>query len=322
MPDGQLCLFALPPEFCEGEGPEAVQYLKLLCRYITDRKVGVRGLCCPINLCYSLPLSWHQGVFLYQGVVSGILLVTSNKIFFDPCKTHPLVKEHGCEEYLLSCSVDNLMSVSFFSDISHVHFNTSLQRSATLRSSWTRTATRRLTLVLAFIRKKGKKILQQLKKQARSLLKQKEESVHSELAGLALSLTKEVSGVEEEADSRDMEEAEAELDRISNHTATFCSGGQGTASTQHTVETKPPETAGKNLKLVWSSWQLLMITVGCLFIPSAAEVVLQRRRFDVRAAAVWIAFRKEMEPRSPPDRVCQDFTQTGRLARPVTGEVR
>ena len=66
---------------------------------------------------------------LCQGVVSGILLVTSNKIFFDPCKTHPLVVEHGCEEYLLSCSVDNLASVSFFSDISHVHFNTSQQRS-------------------------------------------------------------------------------------------------------------------------------------------------------------------------------------------------
>lgn len=67
---------------------------------------------------------------LCQGVVSGILLVTSNKIFFDPCKTHPLVKEHGCEEYLLSCSVDSLTSVSFFSDISHIHFSTSQQRSA------------------------------------------------------------------------------------------------------------------------------------------------------------------------------------------------
>lgn len=175
--------------------------------------------------------------------------------------------------------------------------------------------------VLCFIRKKGKKILQQLKKQARGLLKQKEESVHSELTGLALSLTKEVSGEEEEADSRDMEEVEGELDGIPSHTATFCSG-QGTASTQHTVETKPPETASKNVKLVIivSSRQFLMITVGCLLTPSAAEVVYQR--FDVRAAAVSVACRKEKEPRNPPDRVCQDFTQTGRLARPVTGEVR
>ncbi|KAJ3613549.1 hypothetical protein NHX12_019796 [Muraenolepis orangiensis] len=73
MPDGQLCLLTLPPECCQGEGPEAVPYLKLFCRYITDCK----------------------------GVVSGILLVTSNKLFFDPCKSHPLVVEHGCEEYLL-----------------------------------------------------------------------------------------------------------------------------------------------------------------------------------------------------------------------------
>ena len=41
MPDGQLCLLALPPECCQGEGAEAMQYLKLFCRYITDRKVGV-----------------------------------------------------------------------------------------------------------------------------------------------------------------------------------------------------------------------------------------------------------------------------------------
>ncbi|KAK7904868.1 hypothetical protein WMY93_017475 [Mugilogobius chulae] len=100
MPDGQLCLLALPPECCEGEGADATPYLKLFCRYITDCK----------------------------GVVSGILLVTSTKLFFDPCKTHPLVKENGCEEYVLSCSVDSLASVSFYSDITHVHFNTSQQR--------------------------------------------------------------------------------------------------------------------------------------------------------------------------------------------------
>ncbi|XP_077586642.1 uncharacterized protein LOC144205920 [Stigmatopora nigra] len=100
MPDGQLCLLALPPECCPGEGPDATPYLKLFCRHITDRK----------------------------GIVSGILLVTTNKLFFDPCKTHPLVKEHGCEEYLLSCSVDKLTSVSFFSDISHVRFHYSQHR--------------------------------------------------------------------------------------------------------------------------------------------------------------------------------------------------
>ncbi|XP_012678286.2 nuclear receptor coactivator 7 [Clupea harengus] len=100
MPDGELCLLALPPECSQGEGPSSMQYLKLCSRYITNRK----------------------------GVVSGILLVTSNKIFFDPCKTHPLVIEHGCEEYLLSSTVDSLASVSFCSDISHVHFTDSTQR--------------------------------------------------------------------------------------------------------------------------------------------------------------------------------------------------
>ena len=40
MPDGQLCLLTLPPECCQGEGPEAVPYLKLFCRYITDCKVS------------------------------------------------------------------------------------------------------------------------------------------------------------------------------------------------------------------------------------------------------------------------------------------
>ncbi|XP_078132938.1 oxidation resistance protein 1 isoform X2 [Sander vitreus] len=199
MPDGQLCLLALPPECCQGEGPEAMRYLKLFCRNITDRK----------------------------GVVSGILLVTSNKIFFDPCKTHALVKEHGCEEYLLSCSVDNLASVSFFSDISHVHFNTSQQR------------------------RKGKTFFQKFKttkSRAGGFPIQKEESVPtplppSDLSSLALSLTTEVSGEEEEAESRDMAEAEGELDSsplevlseasvgglgvaVLSSAATFCCGGQ------------------------------------------------------------------------------------------------
>ncbi|XP_040916637.1 nuclear receptor coactivator 7 isoform X2 [Toxotes jaculatrix] len=203
LPDGQLCLLALPPECCQGEGPEAMPYLKLFCRYITDRK----------------------------GVVSGILLVTSNKIFFDPCKTLPLVKEHGCEEYLLSCSVDNLASVSFYSDISHVHFNTLQQR------------------------RKGKKIFQKLKttkSHSGGFPNHKGESVpglvstaSSDLSNLALSLTKEVSG-DEEAESRDLAEAERELDRsplevlseasvgglgvaVLSSAATFCCGGQEAA---------------------------------------------------------------------------------------------
>lgn len=205
LPDGQLCLLALPPECCQGEGPEAMPYLKLFCRYITDRK----------------------------GVVSGILLVTANKIFFDPFKTLPLVKEHGCEEYLLSCSVDNLASVSFFSDISHVHFSSSQQRG------------------------KGKKIFQKLKtskSRAGGFPNHTGESVpalvcaaSSELSSLSLGLSKKEASGDEEAESRDMAEAERELESsplevlseesvgglgvaVLSSAATFCCGGQDVAS--------------------------------------------------------------------------------------------
>ncbi|XP_034530646.1 nuclear receptor coactivator 7 isoform X2 [Notolabrus celidotus] len=226
MPDGQLCLLALPPECCQGEGPAAIQYLKLFCRYITDRK----------------------------GVVSGILLVTSNKIFFDPCKTHPLVKEHGCEEYLLSCSVDNLSSVSFFSDISHVHFSKSQQR------------------------RKGKKFFQKLKsarRQAGSLPSQKGEPISSrvpsDLSTLAMSLTKEVSleeeeeEEEEEAESKDMAEVEGELDdspleglaeehtgvlgvAVLSSAATFCCGGQEAEGKVKTEPLSTVDTEGSSVK--------------------------------------------------------------------------
>ncbi|XP_055361771.1 nuclear receptor coactivator 7 isoform X3 [Betta splendens] len=193
LPDGQLCLLALPPECCEGEGAEAMRCLKLFCRFITDRK----------------------------GVVSGILLVTPNKIFFDPSKTHVLVKEHGCEEYLLSYSIDNLASVAFFSDISHVHFSASQQR-------------------------KGKKMLQKMfKKRAGKLPNLKESSVPPQVSAVSsdlsnVSLNKGASE-QEEAESGDL--AEAELDNsplevlseacvaglgaaVLNSAATFCFGGQ------------------------------------------------------------------------------------------------
>ncbi|TSS85071.1 Oxidation resistance protein 1 [Bagarius yarrelli] len=100
LPDGQLCLLALPPECTQGAESAGLPWLKLFCRFITDRK----------------------------GVVSGILLVAANKIFFDPYKSLPLVQENGCEEYLFSCPVDHLASITFFSDVSRVHFSKSTQR--------------------------------------------------------------------------------------------------------------------------------------------------------------------------------------------------
>ncbi|XP_061158223.1 nuclear receptor coactivator 7 isoform X1 [Syngnathus typhle] len=175
MPDGQLCLLALPPECCQGEGPDATPYLKLFCRHITDRK----------------------------GVVSGILLVTTNKLFFDPCKTHPLVKEHGCEEYLLSCSVDQLSSVSFYSDISHVHFHYSHQR------------------------RKGRKLFHRLKNPKSQDQKKESVSLRAPAELSTLSLKKEACA---ESDCKKV--PEEHLDKNPSETSSEASGGAlGVAAT-------------------------------------------------------------------------------------------
>ncbi|RVE57296.1 hypothetical protein OJAV_G00214950 [Oryzias javanicus] len=224
LPDGQLCLLALPPELCQGEGPEAMSYLKLFGRHITDRK----------------------------GVVSGILLVTSSKIFFDPFKKHPLVKEHGCEEYFLSCSIDNLASVSFFSDISHIHFNTTKQR------------------------KKQKNVFQRLKN-----VKNRLGSVPKQTAGESLpasasarpqfaeKLTEEPFE-EEEVESRDMAEVERELDGVPpgelseksvgglavlSSAASFCCGGQEEAGKANTES----QTAVPRRSSVGTSGRLMFV---------------------------------------------------------------
>ncbi|XP_052386055.1 oxidation resistance protein 1 isoform X1 [Carassius gibelio] len=110
LPDGNVCLLALPSECSQVDGAAGMSCLKLFSRYITDRK----------------------------GVVSGILLVTSNKIFFDPQKSHPLVQENGCEEYVFSCSVDDLSSISFYTDISHIHFNKTTYRFSSCKPSNTK----------------------------------------------------------------------------------------------------------------------------------------------------------------------------------------
>lgn len=66
-----------------------------------------------------------------------------------------------------------------------------------------------------------------------------------------------------------------------------------------------------------------MTTVGCLLTHSTPEVVCQQPwRSDVCAAAGSAACGKEKRCRSPSDRLCQDITQTGRLACSLTGEVR
>ncbi|XP_057715486.1 oxidation resistance protein 1 isoform X1 [Corythoichthys intestinalis] len=179
MPDGQLCLLALPPECCPGEGPDATPYLKLFCRHITDRK----------------------------GIVSGILLVTTNKLFFDPCKTHPLVKEHGCEEYLLSCSVDKLVSVSFFSDISHVRFHSSQQR------------------------RKGKKLFHRIKTAKSQEQKGESLSLLEPGALSNLSLNEETAAGIEQTDSENASEKK-QLDKSPSEVLSEASGGAlGVAAT-------------------------------------------------------------------------------------------
>ncbi|KAG5265862.1 hypothetical protein AALO_G00247170 [Alosa alosa] len=226
MPDGELCLLALPLECSQGEGPTSMQYLKLCTRYITDRK----------------------------GVVSGILLVTTNKIFFDPCKTHPLVIEHGCEEYVLSCAVDSLASVSFYSDISHVHFNDFTQR-------W-----------------KGKRKKSKCDKiavkthhgEVQSTAPQpKGEAIPTLVSSLtadfrlALGIGRE-SKEEGTSESLDMAEAERQLEGspleeltlqateplgaavLSGAAATFCCGGKETASKEVSLRDKPEQQCLKN----------------------------------------------------------------------------
>ncbi|XP_015240637.1 PREDICTED: nuclear receptor coactivator 7-like isoform X3 [Cyprinodon variegatus] len=195
LPDGHLCLLALPPECCQGERPEPMLYLKLFCHHITDGK----------------------------GVVSGILVVTSNKIFFDPSKTHPLVTEHGFENYLLSFTVDSLASISFFSDSSHVHFNTSLQRKG---------KTKNIFQKLKVTKSKGGSVQGEKQEELPPALVSAAPSV---LPSPSLGLTKE-----EETESTDMAAVEGGLDSgslevqpedplgslaVLSSAATFCCGG-------------------------------------------------------------------------------------------------
>ncbi|XP_067867740.1 nuclear receptor coactivator 7 isoform X2 [Heterodontus francisci] len=74
------------------EIPFSERFLKICCKYFT---VG-------------------------KGVVMGILLVTPKKIFFDPYKSHPLVIENGCEDYLFACSMQSLISAASHKDVSQM----------------------------------------------------------------------------------------------------------------------------------------------------------------------------------------------------------
>ncbi|KAK1793056.1 hypothetical protein P4O66_011392, partial [Electrophorus voltai] len=204
MPDGQLCLLALPPECTQGAGPADMPYLKLFCRFITDRK----------------------------GVVSGILLVTPNKIFFDPHKTLPLVQENGCEEYLFSCLLDNLTSITFFSDISHVHFSCSTQKWKGRKRAWKHRASKTLD---------------------KETTQTKTPTVPTVMSDLGVGL-EAGAGEDEGGESQDMAEVERQLEHLVlgagmlNSAATFCCGGVDAgigASAEPTQVQKEARLSGK-----------------------------------------------------------------------------
>lgn len=109
---------------------------------------------------------------------------------------------------------------------------------------------------ISFFRKKGKKILQKLKKRLGGSLNQKSESNPALESAANSEFSSMVLGLEEEAGSRDMAEAEKELDAQSevsvgvlgvavlSSAATFCCGGQEVVNKPHPVDAKKSETLG------------------------------------------------------------------------------
>ncbi|XP_046667905.1 nuclear receptor coactivator 7 isoform X9 [Homalodisca vitripennis] len=55
-----------------------------------------------------------------QGVVSGVLLVTSNAVMFDPNVSDPLVIEHGPESYGVIAPMEYVVNVAIYHDIAHM----------------------------------------------------------------------------------------------------------------------------------------------------------------------------------------------------------
>ncbi|XP_016125336.1 oxidation resistance protein 1 isoform X2 [Sinocyclocheilus grahami] len=207
LPDGNVCLLALPSECSQGEGPAGLSCLKLFSRYITDRK----------------------------GVVSGILLVASNKIFFDPQKSHPLVQENGCEEYVFSSSVDGLTSVSFYTDISHIHFNKTYRCNSCKPS-------------------KSKKEHKKTHRSALEAVLAPKSSVSHDLTATPAANPEEEDG--EGGEAGDMAETERQLTLESGGmltaAATFCCGApdsiqRGNKEYEHTDKTEPQSYLGGQL---------------------------------------------------------------------------
>lgn len=57
---------------------------------------------------------------LFQGVVSGVLLVTPNAVMFDPNVSDTLVMEHGPESYGVIAPMEYVVNAAIFYDIAHM----------------------------------------------------------------------------------------------------------------------------------------------------------------------------------------------------------
>ena len=69
-----------------------------------------------------------QTLFLYQGVVSGTMLVTPNAIMFDPNVLDPLVKERGTSPYGVITQMDSVRGAAMYHDITAMNLKTATTR--------------------------------------------------------------------------------------------------------------------------------------------------------------------------------------------------
>lgn len=61
-----------------------------------------------------------QWLILFQGVVSGVLLVTPNAVMFDPNVMDTLVMEHGSESYAVIAPMEFVVNAAIYHDIAHM----------------------------------------------------------------------------------------------------------------------------------------------------------------------------------------------------------
>ena len=70
------------------------------------------------------PSQCRHVCFAFQGVVSGVLLVTPNAIMFDPNVSDPLVLEHGADMYGMIAPMETIISAAIYHDIAAMKIGT------------------------------------------------------------------------------------------------------------------------------------------------------------------------------------------------------